>query len=177
MDLSRQILRNVDDRLRSELDQEKGEWMVKVPVSGATRDVWRRYCETVGVHMGEGLALLLHQELASIADVDLEAIRERFIKREADLEARTAELSGREQEVEHREREVEIKERMLASREQRLNVMEQALKTRRKDLELMASRSSSSGATVRATRKLGRNERCWCESGKKYKNCHLPMDD
>ena len=20
---------------------------------------------------------------------------------------------------------------------------------------------------------LGRNEQCWCESGKKYKNCHL----
>lgn len=24
--------------------------------------------------------------------------------------------------------------------------------------------------------KLGRNDRCWCESGKKYKNCHLGRD-
>ncbi len=24
--------------------------------------------------------------------------------------------------------------------------------------------------------KLGRNDQCWCESGKKYKNCHLDSD-
>jgi hypothetical protein len=26
------------------------------------------------------------------------------------------------------------------------------------------------------TRKLGRNARCWCGSGKKYKKCHLPLE-
>ena len=25
--------------------------------------------------------------------------------------------------------------------------------------------------------KLGRNDRCWCGSGKKYKNCHLRSDE
>ena len=25
---------------------------------------------------------------------------------------------------------------------------------------------------VRSQKKLGRNEPCWCESGKKYKHCH-----
>lgn len=25
--------------------------------------------------------------------------------------------------------------------------------------------------------KLGRNDRCWCGSGKKYKSCHMAMDD
>ncbi|NOZ25813.1 MAG: hypothetical protein GXO94_06975 [Nitrospirae bacterium] len=25
--------------------------------------------------------------------------------------------------------------------------------------------------------KLGRNEPCWCGSGKKYKKCHLEEDD
>ncbi len=25
--------------------------------------------------------------------------------------------------------------------------------------------------------KLGRNDACWCKSGKKYKNCHLAMDE
>lgn len=29
----------------------------------------------------------------------------------------------------------------------------------------------------RAERKLGRNEPCWCGSGKKYKNCHLSQDE
>lgn len=24
---------------------------------------------------------------------------------------------------------------------------------------------------------LGRNDRCWCGSGKKYKSCHLSSDD
>jgi len=24
---------------------------------------------------------------------------------------------------------------------------------------------------------LGRNDRCWCGSGKKYKTCHLSADD
>ena len=24
---------------------------------------------------------------------------------------------------------------------------------------------------------LGRNDRCWCGSGKKYKHCHKPEDD
>ncbi len=25
--------------------------------------------------------------------------------------------------------------------------------------------------------KLGRNESCWCGSGKKYKKCHLPEEE
>jgi hypothetical protein len=25
--------------------------------------------------------------------------------------------------------------------------------------------------------KLGRNDPCWCGSGKKYKKCHLPEDE
>ena len=26
-------------------------------------------------------------------------------------------------------------------------------------------------------RKLGRNAPCWCGSGKKYKKCHLPLEE
>ena len=29
---------------------------------------------------------------------------------------------------------------------------------------------------VRVQRKIGRNDPCWCGSGKKYKNCHLKQD-
>jgi len=32
------------------------------------------------------------------------------------------------------------------------------------------------GVLTRSTRKMGRNERCWCGSGKKYKKCHLDLD-
>ena len=42
-------------------------------------------------------------------------------------------------------------------------------------------RSNKAGAdvepqTVRNTRKLGRNDPCWCGSGKKYKQCHYKSD-
>ena len=42
-------------------------WMAKVPISGATKAVWQRYCQAVGVGMGEGVALLMLHELASVA--------------------------------------------------------------------------------------------------------------
>lgn len=29
---------------------------------------------------------------------------------------------------------------------------------------------------IKGTKKLGRNEPCWCGSGKKYKKCHLPLE-
>jgi hypothetical protein len=36
--------------------------------------------------------------------------------------------------------------------------------------------SNGKGSAARKQRKLGRNERCWCGSGKKYKKCHLDLD-
>jgi hypothetical protein len=55
MTLNRQTLRKIDDRLRSESEEETGEWMAKVPISGATKAVWQRYCQAAGVHMGQGV--------------------------------------------------------------------------------------------------------------------------
>ncbi len=188
MTLNRRILRNIDDRLRSELDRDRGEWMVKVPVSNATRAVWRRYCGTVGVHMGEALALLLHHELASIADVDLETLRGRLDQREAEIETRTAELDGRESEVERREREVDFKELSRVRKEKRLGDRKEELDARKQDLDERESTVAIAEKSVterlkllrslatRSQPKLGRNELCWCGSKKKYKNCHLDWD-
>ncbi len=33
------------------------------------------------------------------------------------------------------------------------------------------------GSPERPLPELGRNDLCWCESGKKYKNCHLAADN
>jgi len=33
------------------------------------------------------------------------------------------------------------------------------------------------GPEQRALPELGRNDRCWCGSGKKYKACHLAADN
>lgn len=103
MTLSRQVLRKVDDALRAEFDQEKGEWMAKVPISGATKAVWQRYCQAIGVGMGEGVALLMLHELASITGEDVEALAERLETREAVLRARAEELRDREKEPRQRE--------------------------------------------------------------------------
>ena len=44
-------------------------------------------------------------------------------------------------------------------------------------IEQASSIPSESGASViRKQRKLGRNEPCWCGSGKKYKKCHLDLE-
>ncbi|MEK7495617.1 MAG: SEC-C metal-binding domain-containing protein, partial [Patescibacteria group bacterium] len=36
------------------------------------------------------------------------------------------------------------------------------------------AKASSGEAKTNPHKKLGRNEKCWCESGKKYKKCHYP---
>jgi len=37
-------------------------------------------------------------------------------------------------------------------------------------------RSSKPPSYTRAQSKLGRNDPCWCGSGRKYKHCHLDAD-
>jgi len=98
MTLSRQVLRKIDDALRAEFDQEQGEWMAKVPISGATKVVWQRYCQAVGVSMGEGVALLMLHELASVAGEDTEKLAGRLHTQEAEMKTRAQELkrSGKE---------------------------------------------------------------------------------
>jgi prefoldin subunit 5 len=117
---NRRILAKIDGRLRSELDQEKGEWMVKVPASPAVRAVWKRYCDTVGVHMGYGLAVLLHHELASIADEELETLGDRLKARQSDLDSRAAELAKAEKGLERQRRDLAIRESELAERQRDL---------------------------------------------------------
>jgi preprotein translocase subunit SecA len=36
--------------------------------------------------------------------------------------------------------------------------------------------SQGQGAVAQKPRQVGRNERCWCGSGKKYKKCHLDLE-
>jgi hypothetical protein len=173
MSLSRQILRKIDDRLRSDSDQEKGEWMAKVPISGATKAVWQRYCQAVGVHMGQGVAILIHHELASLVDEDLETLTDRLEAKQSELNTRTSDLAKTETELERQRRELAVRESELA--EQRRDIEERernaAVVEHRIAQELMAL--SGTQPTARSGLKLGRNDLCWCRSGKKYKNCHL----
>ncbi len=167
--LNRRILSRIDTKLRSELDQETGEWLVKVPASPAVRAVWKRYCDTIGIPMGHGLAVLLHHELASIVGEDLATLSGRLKAREVALEARDRELKEREADLKERRRaldaldaDLDERQREVAARERNVAVVEHNLSTH-----------PGGPASVPPSRKLGRNEPCWCGSGKKYKTCHL----
>jgi preprotein translocase subunit SecA len=99
--------------------------------------------------MGRGLAVLLHQELATVVDEDLDGLASALQAREAEVGVREAELTEREQALSQQAIELAAKDRRLAGAIQRL----QADPTWRPP-------------------KTGRNEQCWCGSGRKFKTCH-----
>ena len=174
IDLSRRVLSRVDTKLRSELDQETGEWLVKVPASPAVRAVWKRYCDSVGIPMGHGLAVLLHHELASIVDEDLETLSDRLKAREAELEAGARDLEDRAKKLDRRERELSLREADLGQREKEVAARERNVAVAEYDVAKQLSAISKMDPVSARGKKLGRNELCWCRSGKKYKHCHLP---
>ena len=150
MTLNRQTLAKIDKRILSQMDHDEGVQLVKVPASEALWSTWRRYCEAIGIPMGRALAILLHQELASVVDEDLDRVGTMLSEREAQVTAGESALAVRE-------REVATREKGLAIRDQRL-----------------AAQAAKAAATpLKAPLpKLGRNELCWCGSGKKFKHCH-----
>jgi hypothetical protein len=68
MALDRGRLAKIDRRVFAELDHGKGSQMVKVPLSDAAWSTWRRYCEVLGLTMGEGIAGLVDSELTAVVD-------------------------------------------------------------------------------------------------------------
>jgi hypothetical protein len=119
MTLSRGTLAKVDAKLRSEMAHEEEIHLVKVPASEAVWSTWRRYCDAVGVPMGRGLAILMHQELASVVDEDLEGLAERLAEREAAIADHESELTEAQESVRGREVEVGMRERRLVEHQER----------------------------------------------------------
>ena len=150
MTLNRQTLAKIDKQILSQMDHGDGVQLVKVPVSEAVWSTWRRYCEAAGVTMGRGLAVMIHQELATIVGEDLAGLAERLRDREIKVAARESELATRAEALDRAERGLIARERQLAVEAGK------------------ASRSSP----PRTAPKVGRNEPCWCGSGKKFKYCH-----
>jgi hypothetical protein len=169
MTLNRQILRKIDDRLRSESDQETGEWMAKVPISGATKAVWQRYCQGVGVHMGQGVAILIHHELASVVDVDLETLGDLLKERQTESDDRASALAKAEEEIVRRQQDLEARGAKVRERERGVKKREANVAVAERRL---AEQVRSDSPTQPIAMKPGRNEPCWCKSGKKYKYCH-----
>lgn len=151
MTLNRGTLAKVDARLRSEMEHDEQIHLVKVPVSEAVWSTWRRYCDGAGVSMGRGLAILMHQELASVVDENLEGLGDMLAAREAAIVSREGELAQAAEDVRVREVEVGLRERRLADHQD-------------------STPNAPLADWARPT--PGRNDKCWCRSGKKYKFCH-----
>lgn len=172
MSLSKRLLAKVDGQLRSELDHTEDVQLVKVPVSDAVWSTWRRYCDLAGVPMGRGLSILLHHELASLVDEDIETVADRFAARQAELDERSKALAVAEKDNERRRRDLSIRESDFRDREREVAAREENVAALEQSIAQAITRSPRTASTP----KPGRNEPCWCGSGKKYKVCHLVQD-
>jgi preprotein translocase subunit SecA len=163
MDLNRGTLARIDRRLLAGLDQDETFRMVRVPVTEAKWSTWKRYCDAAGMSMGRAIMGLIDRELVSIfgesavevAPVFAEQAEEQVAAREAHLVAR--------------EREVEATEERLRGWNDRLRLWHEELKAREQRTEVALKLASR---PIETTSKVGRNERCPCGSGLKYKHCH-----
>lgn len=158
MGLDRHELARIDRRLLAELDGDGGVQMVKVPVSDAL-SVWRRYCDAVGVTMGEGVAALIATELATVIgrnpDQAMPVFADRTVQRVVEMTER-----------------LEKREGGLAACRQRLVERDREVRDLRRRLQTTIHPPQPTGATIAGS--TGRNERCPCGSGFKYKHYHGP---
>jgi hypothetical protein len=136
--------------------------MVRVPVSPAKWSTWKRYCGAAGISMGRAIVALIDHELASVAETsvaDSPVLAQRVRKR----------LASREAEVASREQAVASAEKRLRSRSEQLRRWEAEIQTLAQRVQLTSKLAAQRGGS---TPKVGRNDRCPCGSGLKYKSCH-----
>ncbi|HEX9854789.1 MAG TPA: SEC-C domain-containing protein [Acidimicrobiia bacterium] len=163
MDLDRGKLARLDRRLLAGLGRDERFQMVRVPVTPAEWSTWKRYCDTAGISMGRAIAQLIDYELASVFGKSSEGAVSMFeeqaqrqvVDREAALTKREGELGAAEERVRRWSEHLRGWEHELEVREWRVEA---------------ATKLSTQPAQVSA--KTGRNERCPCGSGVKYKRCH-----
>ena len=154
MGLDRGTLAKIDRRVFAELKHADGVQAVKVPVSEAVWSTWHRYCEAMELSMGHGVAGLILNELETVVNVD--SARNQMFAEQASRQAedRTAKLDARQRALERRAE-------TLTRKEEHLREWERRLRTPR-----------AAGGRTETSPKVGRNERCPCGSGLKYKHCH-----
>lgn len=154
MALDRGRLAKIDRRIFAELDHSRGVQMVKVPVSDAVWSTWRRYCEAIGLSMGEGVAGLIVGELRSTIDEN------------DNRSAYYAEQLLRQ--AQQRSKSLDARQRDLDQLAERLRARQTQLAAWARELATRPSPTVQAGTVG----KVGRNDRCPCGSGLKYKHCH-----
>ena len=162
MDLDRGTLARLDRRLLARLGRDERFQMVRVPVTPSKWATWKRYCDAAGTSMGRAGAALIDHELApALGDsgsASASLLEEQTQRRLADREAA---LSKREREL------VDAEERMRRW-SAHLRGREHEIEARERRVEAATTLSPSAPFPA----KTGRNERCPCGSGLKYKHCH-----
>jgi hypothetical protein len=164
MGLGRGVLASIDRRVFAELDHHRGIQAVKVPASGALWSTWRRYCEALGLTMGEAIAGLIDHELRTVVTQEAGEPRGVFVGRARER------FAAQESEAAARERRLASAEERLQGWEQRLAAREAAL--REQETKIQAATPLPVVQSAESGPKVGRNERCPCRSGLKYKHCH-----
>ena len=164
-------LANADRRLLAAMDREERWQQVKVPISSSLWDVWGRYCELAGISMGRGIAALIDLEVEALAE-DREEVEER--SRLLDLRAR--ELDERERDLARQTDELERrKKRATSRRPSRAELERMADQIEPPDPGWSVTPKPRSALDPSTFKGVGRNDRCPCGSGKKYKVCHLAL--
>ena len=163
MDLDRGRLARIDRKLLAGFGQDEKFHMVRVPVTAAKWATWKRYCDAVGLSMGRAVAALIDHELVAVFgefDVDDQPV---FAGKAQE------QLAAREDEIIARERQLDASGNRIKAQAERLRLWEAELRRLEQQVEL---RSKLGVRPTRADPKVGRNERCPCGSGIKYKDCH-----
>ena len=163
MDMDRGTVARIDRKLLAGLCDVEALRTLRVPANGAKWSTWKRYCDAVGVTMGRAAAILIDRELLSVFGEHTAGEWPVFAQRAAE------ELEYREAMIEAREHKVDTGETRIREGSERLRRWEDELKAPEQQAEF-ASRIASRHSTDDT--KIGRNERCPCGSGRKYKRCH-----
>jgi len=168
MDMDRGVLARLDRKLLSGLGDDEALRTVRVPASAAKWSTWKRYCDSAGISMGRAVTMLIDHELMGVFADSTGGVPPVFAERAVEeLAIREAKVATREDRVKAAEKQLRVKDEHLRRRENRLNVRQQRVE--------FVSRVASRPSVTRA--KVGRNERCPCGSGLKYKRCHGHLGD
>ena len=163
MDLDRGTLARIDRKLLAGLGNDETLRTLRVPATAAKWATWKRYCDSAGISMGRAVAMLMDRELLSVFGEHTAGEWPLFAQQA------TEKLENREAKIEAREHKVDTDEARMRERSERLRRWEDELEAREQQAEF-ASKIASRHSTDHA--KIGRNDRCPCGSGLKYKRCH-----
>lgn len=162
-DLDRGVLARIDRKLLACLNQDETWRMVRIPVTAAKWSTWKRYCDSAGISMGRAIVTLIDWELISVFG-DQTGNRPSVFAEQAEEE-----LANRQTEITRREQDVAAIEERLRRWSEHLRSREDEVEAREMRIE---TRSKLYARPVDTLVKVGRNDRCPCASGLKYKYCH-----